>query len=168
MTDSNSALRPELSLHAAIAPALGKIASGLYIATAALNGEPIGMLCSFVEQAGFEPPMITLAIAPDRPLSSALTPGGLFGLHILGKSNSALMRSFARGHSAEAFASHPQVENRFGVPQFAEAWAFLVVRVKGELPAGDHVVYLAEVLDGALQHEGDESMVRVRANGFKY
>ncbi len=126
------------------------------------------MLCSFVEQAGFEPPMITLAIAPDRPISPALAVGGLFGLHVLGKSNSALMKTFARGHSAEGFASHAQIENRFGVPQFGEAWAFLVARVQGHLPAGDHVVYLAEVLDGALQHEGDESMVRVRANGFKY
>ncbi|HEV7406325.1 MAG TPA: flavin reductase family protein [Chthoniobacteraceae bacterium] len=168
MTDSNSALRPELSLHAAIAPALGKIASGLYVATAMVDGQPVGMLCSFVEQAGFEPPMITLAIAPDRPISPALVPGGFFGLHILGKSNSALMKTFARGHAAEAFTQHPQVENRFGVPQFAEAWAFLVARVAGHLPAGDHVVHLAEVLDGALQHEGDEPMVRVRANGFKY
>jgi flavin reductase (DIM6/NTAB) family NADH-FMN oxidoreductase RutF len=168
MSDLNSALRPELSLHAAIAPALGKIASGLYVATAMVDGQPLGMLCSFVEQAGFEPPMITLAMGRDRPLTSAFIPGGLFGLHVLGRSNSGLMKSFARGHSAEAFATHAQVENRFGVPQFAEAWAFLVARVQGEIAAGDHIVYLAEVLDGALQHAGDEAMVRVRANGFKY
>lgn len=168
MSESNSDLRPELSRQAAIAPALGKVASGLYVAAAIVDGQPVGMLCSFVEQAGFEPPMITLAIAPDRPLSAALIPGALFGLHILGKGNSALMKTFARGHSDEGFVNHAQVENRFGVPQFGEAWAFLVAQVKGHLPAGDHIVYLAEVLDGALQHEGDESMVRVRANGFKY
>jgi hypothetical protein len=40
--------------------------------------------------------------------------------------------------------------------------------VQGEIAAGDHIVYLAEVLDGALQHVSDEAMVRVRANGFKY
>ena len=56
--------------------------------TARVEGQPVGMLCSFVEQAGFAPPMITLALAPDRPISPALVPGGLFGLHILGKSNS--------------------------------------------------------------------------------
>ena len=168
MSDSNSALRSELSLHAALAPALGKIASGLYVATAVVEGLPVGMLCSFVEQAGFEPPMITLAIGPDRPITPALAMGGVFGLHILGKSNTALMKSFARGHSAEAFAQHAQTGNPFGVPQFGEAWAFLVARVRGQLPAGDHVVYLAEVLDGSLQHEGDEPMVRVRGNGFKY
>ena len=168
MNEPLSDLRPDLSQQAAIAPALGKIPSGLYVVTAMVEGEPIGMLCSFVEQAGFAPPMITLAVAPDRPLSPALKPGGHIGLHVLGKSNNALMKSFARGHSAEAFGQHAQVENRFGVPQFAEAYAFLVARVKGELAAGDHIVYLAEVLDGTLQHEGDESMVRIRPNGFKY
>ena len=167
MSDA-SALHPAQSLHDAIAPALGKIASGLYIATAIVDGAPIGMLCSFVEQAGFEPPMITLAISPGRPITPALVHDSVFGLHILGKGNNALMKSFARGSSPEAFAAHEQIENSYGVPQFAEAWAFLVARVKGELIAGDHIVYLATVLDGALQHEGEEPMVRVRANGFKY
>lgn len=169
MSESASPLRPALSLHAAIAPALGKIASGLYVATASVEGAPVGMLCSFVEQAGFEPPMITLAISPGRPITPALAPGGVFGLHILGKGNTGLMKSFVRGSSPEAFAAHPQVANSYGVPQFAEAWAFLVAEVKGELIAGDHIVYLAAVLDGALQHADEkESMVRVRANGFKY
>jgi flavin reductase (DIM6/NTAB) family NADH-FMN oxidoreductase RutF len=151
-----------------LGPALGKIASGLYIATARIAGEPVGMLCSFVEQAGFAPPMISLAIAPGRPLAAALEDEGIFGLHVLGKGNNALMKSFARGGSAESFAGHEMIENAHGVPQFAEAWAFLVARVRGHLPSGDHVLYLAEVLDGRLQHEGQEPMVRVRPSGFTY
>ena len=55
------------------------------------------------------------------------------------------------------------------MPQFADAWAFLVGKVAGRLSAGDHTLYLAEVLDGALQKEGQEPQVRVRsANGFGY
>lgn len=169
MTESNSALRPDLSLYDAIGPALGKIRSGLYVATAMIEGKPAGMLCSFVEQAGFNPAMITLAIAPGRPLTPALLKkDGRFGLHILGKSNNPLMKAFSRGDSAEAFAKHAQVGNRFGVPQFAEAMAFLVGRVEGHLIAGDHVLYLAEVLDGVLQHPGEEPMLRLRPNGYKY
>lgn len=150
-----------------VGPALGKIASGLYVITARIEGAPVGMLCSFVEQAGFAPPMISLAIAPERPIAPALEEGGVFGLHILGKENTALMKSFARGGSPEAFAAHALVENEHGVPQFAEAWAFLVGQVRGRIAAGDHTLYVAEVLDGALQHAG-EPMVRVRANGFGY
>ena len=54
------------------------------------------------------------------------------------------------------------------MPQFAEAWAFLVGQVRGRVPSGDHILYVAEVLDGALQQPAGEPMVRVRANGFGY
>lgn len=151
-----------------IGPALGKITSGLYVATARVNGEPVGMLCSFVEQAGFEPPMISLAVAPGRPISAALEGNGMIGLHVLGKSNHGLVKSFARGGTPQSFASHEMVENAHGLPQFAEAWAFLACHVRGSLAAGDHVLYLAEVLDGALQHESDEPMTRTRRDGFGY
>lgn len=152
-----------------IAPALGKIASGLYVATARVDGAPIGMLCSFVEQAGFQPPMISLAIAPERPIVAALEGHGDFGLHILSKHNHPLVKSFARGGTPESFAGHALIENERGVPQFAEAWAFLLCHVMNWVPAGDHVLYVAEVLDGALQHEGhDEPMIRIRRDGFGY
>jgi len=148
--------------------ALGKIASGLYIATARLDGEPIGMLCSFVEQAGFEPPAISLAVGVGRPLIAAIEAGAPFGLHVLSKSNNALLKSFARGCTPESFANHSMVENEYGIPQFAEAWAFLVVRVVNRMPAGDHILFLAEALTGVLQAEEGEPMVRVRSNGLSY
>lgn len=151
-----------------IGPALGKIASGLFIATAMVDGAPIGMLCSFVEQAGFEPPMISLAIAPGRPLTAALDGPGVFGLHVLSKDDNALLKAFARGENPAAFTELPLVKNAHGVPQFADAWAFLVGKVTGRLSAGDHTLYLAEVIDGVLQKGKQEPMVRIRANGFGY
>jgi flavin reductase (DIM6/NTAB) family NADH-FMN oxidoreductase RutF len=156
------------ALKAKIAPALGKIASGLYIATARVDGAPVGMLCSFVEQASFEPPMITLAVAPERPISPALEDEGIFGLHVLAKGDHVLMKSFARGSTPDSFATHELIENEWKVPQFAEAWAFLVAKVRQQVRAGDHIVYVADVLHGALQKERQESMVRVRSNGFSY
>ena len=153
---------------ASIGPALGKIPSGLFIATAMVDNAPAGMLCSFVEQAGFEPPMISLAIAPGRPISPALDGHGVFGLHILSKGDNTLLKTFAKAPDATAFTRHALVENVFGIPQFAEAWAFLACKVRGKIRAGDHVVYLAEVIDGTLRESGGEPMVRVRANGFGY
>ncbi|MGV3532000.1 MAG: flavin reductase family protein [Chthoniobacteraceae bacterium] len=151
-----------------VGPALGKISSGLYIATGVAHGEPVGMLCSFVEQASFDPPMLSLAIAPGRPITAVLDAREPFGLHVLSKQNNGLLKSFARGSTPESFAAHELVANEFNVPQFAEAWAFLVARVVTSMPAGDHLLYLAEVLDGTLQHAGHDANVRVRPNGFTY
>ncbi len=55
-----------------IGAALGKIPSGVFIATSTQDGEEIGMLASFVEQAGFNPPTITVAIGLDRRLNQAV------------------------------------------------------------------------------------------------
>ncbi len=160
---------PDPDFIARIAPALGKIASGLYIATAVVHGVPMGMLCSFVEQAGFAPPMISIALGLGRPLATALQGDGMFGLHILNKENNALLKAFARGDNPTAFAELPRVENAFGIPQFADAWAFLTCKVARHVAAGDHTVFIAEVLDGALQQEGaHEPMIRVRRDGFGY
>ena len=151
-----------------IAPALGKIASGLYIATAQIGDEPIGMLCSFVEQCSFEPPMISIALGPNRPLVQALDGHGLFGLHILSKENHGLMKSFVRPDIENPFEGHPLEENLFGIPQLAEAWAYLGCKVAGRLVCGDHLLFTAEVFEGVLQHPGQEAQVRIRSNGFHY
>jgi flavin reductase (DIM6/NTAB) family NADH-FMN oxidoreductase RutF len=42
------------------------------------------------------------------------------------------------------------------LPQFASALAFLACRVADRVPCGDHVLIIAEVLDGALQHPDDQ------------
>ena len=151
-----------------IAPALGKIASGLFIATARIGETPLGMLCSFVEQCGFEPPMISIALAPTRPLLQALDGHGLFGLHILSKENSALVKSFGRPDASDAFAAHALTDNLFGIPQLTEAWVFLACKVAGKMPTGDHILFTAEVFDGIVQHQHGEAMIRIRSNGFDY
>ena len=151
-----------------IAPALGKIASGLYVATARIGDRPIGMLCSFVQQCGFEPPTLSVALAPSRPIVQALEGHGLFGLHILGTANTGLVKAFARPDAPDPFADRTLVDNMFGIPQLAEAWAFLGCKVVGKFAGGDHTLYIAEVFDGALQHPSGEPMTRVRANGFDY
>ncbi len=151
-----------------MAPALGKIASGLYVATARIGDTPIGMLCSFVEQCSFAPPMISIAIGPTRPIVQALEGHALFGLHVLSKTNGGLLKSFARPDLGDPFAHHPLAENLFGIPQFEEAWVFLACKVAGKMKTGDHTLYFAEVFDGLVQHEGGEPNVRVRSNGFDY
>ena len=154
------------------APALGKIASGLYIATTVdSDGNPIGMLSSFVEQAGFEPPMITIAIGPDRRLAQALVESGKLGLNVLGKANGgSLMKPFTSSTNEDPFAELTTLENQHGTPQLSGALAFLACELRNQMPAGDHTIYLCEVIDGELPPtpQKDEPMIRVRANGFGY
>jgi len=154
--------------HETIGPALGKIASGLYVITATIEDQPVGMLASFVEQAGFEPPTISVAVSRGRHILSALLNDGYFGLNILGKTNGPLVKPFAKPDEPRPFSGLDLVGNSYGVPQLADAWAFLACKVRDHIDLGDHLLFAAEVLDGRLQKEHEEPMIRIRANGFGY
>jgi 3-hydroxy-9,10-secoandrosta-1,3,5(10)-triene-9,17-dione monooxygenase reductase component len=149
-----------------LAAPLGKILSGLYVITAQGENGPLGMLASFIQQAGFAPPMISIALGRDRPILGALVGGAMVGVNILGKHNRALLSAFIK--PGDPFSDIPIVANEHRLPQFADAFAFLACRVTDRLPCGDHDIVVAEVLDGALQREDDQPMFRVRRNGFDY
>jgi flavin reductase (DIM6/NTAB) family NADH-FMN oxidoreductase RutF len=148
--------------------ALGKIPSGLYAVGAVLEGRRLGMLCSFVEQAAFEPPMISIALGVDRPLRQVLEGGGLFSVNILGAEDKQILAAFASGREEDPFAPFTLVENGYGLPQLAGALAWLACRPCGSVPAGDHVVHVAEVVEACLHREGSEPTIRVRKNGLGY
>lgn len=152
-----------------IGPALGKLASGIYVTTAvAADGRRIGMLASFVEQAAFTPPSIMLAIGSDRPILAAIREGsGHFGLNVLSKENGPLVSAFAKPRE-NPFEGLNLAENEFGIPQLSDALAFLACKFTGSIEAGDHLVVVAEVLDGLLQQPDAQPMVRIRPNGFGY
>ncbi len=65
------------------------------------------------------------------------------------------MKPFAQKSNPEPFADLSLLPNKYRLPQLTDALAFLACKVTGKLPAGDHVVYTAEVLDGILQSEED-------------
>ena len=148
--------------------ALGRMPSGLYAVGAYHEGRRMGMLCSFVEQAGFQPPMISVALGVDRPLRGVLESGGLFSVNILGTEDKKLLAAFASGREEDPFAAFALLENGHGLPQLAEALAWLACRPCGRVAAGDQGVYVAEVIEGCLHREGGEPMIRLRKNGLSY
>ena len=126
------------------------------------------MLASFVEQAGFEPPMITVALSSGRRLVTAIEQSGLIGINVLGDEDARLMKPFTQPDNDSPFAGLELDENEYSIPQLTEALAFLACRITGKIEGGDHTIYAAEVIDGILNDSSREPMVRIRKNGFQY
>jgi flavin reductase (DIM6/NTAB) family NADH-FMN oxidoreductase RutF len=153
-----------------LAPALGRIPSGLYILTVDFGGKTTGMLASWVQQAGFEPPMVTVAIRRDRHVADWVAAAGRFALSQLAVGSKALIRHFGRGFppEADAFAGLELRHDARGGPVLAGAMAYLDAEVAGELAGGDHRIFLARIIAGALLQTEAEPLCHVRANGFHY
>lgn len=151
-----------------IGPALGKLPSGVYVATGMLKGVEVGMLASFIEQASFNPPMVTAALGSDRRLAEAIAENKMLGINILAEGENRLMKPFANPENEAPFDGVALEDNEHGLPQLADALGFLACKVVDQMPCGDHTVYAAEVIDGDLTDETAAPMVRIRKNGFQY
>ncbi len=151
-----------------IGPALGKVSSGIYILTASSDEMPVGMLASFIEQASFEPPMVTAAIGNGRPMLDAIVQSGKFGINVVAKSSAKILKPFSSPDVTDPFSMVELLENDSGIPQLADAMAYLECRMLQQMDAGDHTLVLAEVVNGELMDPQAEPMIRTRVNGFSY
>ena len=69
---------------------LGKVPSGIYILTAQHGDDATGMLASWVMQAGFDPPMVTVAVNKSRYLAEWLREGSNFALNVVAEEGKKL------------------------------------------------------------------------------
>ena len=164
MADST---RPEPS---PLSLALGRVPSGLFILTARRGDHATGMLASWVQQAGFLPPMLTVALRHDRYVADWVAASGRFTLNQVRAGHKRLIQHFARGFApdAAAFDGLALRGDAQGGPVLADALAFLAAEVAAELSSGDHRIFLARVVAGALLDPGADPMLHVRHNGSHY
>ena len=126
------------------------------------------MLTSWVMQAGFEPPMISMALRKDRRLAEWLAEGTPFVLNLLAEDQQSLVRHFGRERSAgAAFAGLSLHRTAAGLPVLDGTVGYLECEPAGSIDSGDHRVFLARVLAGHLS-SGNRPLVHIRKNGLKY
>lgn len=172
-SESDASTRPE-PLDAAIPTALGRIPSGLFIVTWREPARDRGMLASWVMQAGFSPPMISIAVAPGRDVLAAIDSGARFVVNVLADTQRSLLARFGKPPTAgeDPFAGLAVHRSESGAAALDDAAAWLecmpVSQTSG--PAGergDHVLVLARVL--AAGAGGDLApLVHLRKNGLRY
>lgn len=153
-----------------LARGLARLPSGLYILTAGRDEQATGMLASWVQQVGFEPPTIIVALKRGRHIETLVRGEGAFCLAVLDAESKALLGHFARGFEpgAPAFDGIAVATSAVGVPYPTAAHAHLVCKVRAIADDWtDHSVVCAEVVggDGELSRQ---PLVHVRKNGFSY
>jgi flavin reductase (DIM6/NTAB) family NADH-FMN oxidoreductase RutF len=151
------------------AAALGRVPSGLFILTARNGDAETGMLASWVQQCSFEPPRVSVAIGSARQITTWLADGALFALNILDDTQTDMISHFGRGFDLgqPAFAGLDVTRLPSGLVVLVEALAYLECHVTGRFAAGDHDLFLGQVIGGRLLAQG-QPMVHVRKSGAHY
>jgi flavin reductase (DIM6/NTAB) family NADH-FMN oxidoreductase RutF len=149
---------------------LGRIPTGLYIITAENNGQRAAFLASWVCQAGFSPPAVSVAVKQDRPIMRQMNRGAHFAVNLLGKDDKAIMGRFARGFeiSDDPFEGSTIERTDNNTPYLPDALGFLECRLLRLLePSTEHNLIVGEVIGGHMLKEG-EPWVHIRKSGDHY
>ncbi len=147
---------------------LGRVPSGLFVLTCASGEQSTGMLASWVMQAGFSPPMVTVAVKSGRFLADWVAEGRPFALNVLGEHNKDLIKHFGRGFEPDDAAAFAGVDcDGDDPPVLRDAVGHLLCKVTAHMDSPDHRIYLARVVDGKLQSD-DRPAVHIRRSGLRY
>ena len=151
--------------------AAGRVSSGLYILTAAGDGKSTGMLASWVQQCGFEPLRLSIAVAKDRWVRSWLTPGSSAVVHVLGEGEAKkFMSHFGKGFGPDddAFVGL-EVERREGLPPLLKGpLARIEGKVSSVFDAGDHELIILDVAAGGITDESVKPATHSRKSAGHY
>ena len=150
--------------------ALGRVPSGLFILSARKEGRATGMLASWVQQAGFDPPSVTVAVGAGRFILDWIADSGRFAIAQIPEGDRFLLKHFARGFEPEvdAFTGIESLDHPRGGPVPAGALGWLDLELAGTLDGGDHRLLLGRVVDGALLNRESGPAIHLRKTGLRY
>ncbi len=164
------------SLDGDLDKALGRISGGLYVVTASQEDSrskrQSAMVASWVTQASFHPPGLTVAVAKDRAIEALMQVGDRFVINILREDNyQSLMRHFLKRFppGADRFEGVNVLENvARGGPILVDALAYLGCRVEQRLEGADHWIIYAIVEQGNVSDSEVKTAVHHRKVGNHY
>ena len=149
--------------------AVGRIVGSLCVVVAKRGEVTSAMLASWVSQASFNPPGITVAVAKDRAIDPLMHSGDKFVLNIL-KEGMNLRRHFLKpfGPGEDRFAGLNTYSAENGCAILSDALAYLECTVESRIECGDHWLVYAVVDNGKVLQSGGTTAVYRRKSGGHY
>ena len=151
--------------------AVGRLVGSLAVVTAKQGNVASAMLASWVSQATFTPPGLTVAVAKDRAIESLMFSGSDFVLNILAQGKHLgpmkhFLKPFQPG--ADRFEGIATEETEQGCPILQDAIAYLECRVEKRMECGDHWLVYGVVQAGQVLDADAKTAVHHRKSGTHY
>jgi flavorubredoxin/flavin reductase (DIM6/NTAB) family NADH-FMN oxidoreductase RutF len=151
--------------------AVGRIVGSLSIVTTQQEDVSSAMLASWVSQATFSPPGLTVAVAKDRAIESLLHSGGKFVLNILEQGKhipimKQFLKPFAPGENRFSGVNMETANN--GCPILTDGLAYLECTVNNRMECGDHWLIYATIDSGKVFNSTGVTAIHHRKSGSHY
>ena len=147
--------------------ALRMLSYGVYILTSKFENNYCAATVTWVSQASFEPPLISVCIKGDSASYAVVKERGEFLLHLLGQDQKDLAASFFKPTILENGLINGQTyQLQDDFPLLTAVPAYIKCSVLDILEKGDHPLFLAEVIDAVINEEPNP--LELRKTGWSY
>lgn len=121
------------------------------------DGEVNGFTTCWVTQVSFDPQQLIVAVRKDQHTHDLIEDSSVFSLNFLDTEQEELARRFTEPlqHEDGKVGGSAYATGETGAPLFEEAFAYLECRVADKMEAGDHTVYLGDVVAASLRRPAD-------------
>lgn len=123
-------------------------AAGVAVVTASGPSGPVGFTATSLTSVAVEPPILSFGISAGSSCWPVVAEAPYVGVHILGEHQEELAALFARSGADRFGPGTAWSPGPHGVPVLDGVAAWLVGRVAGRVPAGDHRIVVAEAVAG--------------------
>ena len=157
-----------MSIKPEINEAAKRIVQGVYIISSAHDGKVNAMTAAWVSRASFDPPIITVAVGRGRYTYELIVKSGVFAVSTLSAEQVPLGKHFGlkSGRKHDKFASVDYETKATGSPILKDCAAWMDCRVLNGVDAGDHVVFIGEIID-AWVNSNKETLIYDKDTFFK-
>jgi len=119
---------------------------GVSVLTVDVEGERVGLTVASLVSLSLEPPLIGVAISRQAAMHELLRRSDTFALSLLAAGQDWLAQHFARGVPPIAMWDGIELLPGDGAPRLAGATGWIEARRREEIPAGDHTLFVGEVV----------------------
>ncbi len=141
---------------------------GVYVITTRLGERLNGMTASWVSQVSLNPLLLMVSIAPGRYSHDLIKESGVFAVNVLnaGQVDLAKRFGFQSGRKVDKFAGLEHLTATTGSPILPEAYAFFDLKLVETFPAGDHTLFVGEVVEAKILHPDMQPLVFSKKDFF--
>lgn len=136
--------------------AVGAFATGVTVVTTKGEEHAFGMTANAFSSVSLDPPLVLVCVMSPSEGADQITRNGAFAVNILGAEQEPMSRYFASRDRPRGRDAFKEVAHRIGAsgsPILDGAAASLDCRLHADHEAGDHRIFIGEVLDLELSPE---------------
>ena len=141
---------------------------GVYVVTTRLDEKVNGMTAAWVSQVSLKPLLVMVSVAPPRYSHTLIKESGVFAINVLTGEQVELAKRFGykSGRQIDKFAGLNWITAVTGAPILPQAYAYLDLKLVHSFVAGDHTLFVGEVVAAKILHPQSQPLIFKKTDFF--